>query len=524
MNNELIKIIENLRDKKNEELLNRESPVKLFMDDAFMRLNKIDISKFSKEEIDIVEDYIYFNWIIDPNFKLFFTNDAFYQFLKTGKNAGKTYHVWFYVIYRLLKNPNGHFLVTRKEKQMLKDSTMKSFKQCLGIIRDKTGVDMMPLFQFKESPQDMKYIFKPTGQEIIFKGFKKEDMSQGVDVPFGDWELVWFDELLEFSKKNQLSPKEMMIMIDTLESSMFARKKSIYKTRPRMIFTLNPTVPKHIIFDKFVKPFRGVQHTEEERLKNQKQEVLDMDAFNGEGIYLLDASVFINSNLTDEYKKKIEKRRQLDYELYLNIDLGLDVAYIQDCYGSNSTKLIKIDESNNKYDGFIAGGDWGKGHDTCFNFIGYFYNEFGEIIIDYLDEIYIVGNILDDNTKKKQIINFYIDCIKTYKPKTEQIICAVDNREALLDTELNNQAQRQQLYKMWFEPCHKGRIQDRILQTRSLLANEQFRCLNKTNNNGDNIYDELIGEMQNAYLDDMGNRKGDDHRLDGLDYALEEIL
>ncbi|NLO84803.1 MAG: PBSX family phage terminase large subunit [Clostridiales bacterium] len=111
--------------------------------------------------------------------------------LMGGRGSCKSSFVSLEIILGLLREPTANAIIYRKVADTMRDSV---YAQMIWAL-DKLG--MLPWFQCKVSP--MELIYKPTGQQIIFRGADDPQKSKGIKLKRGYFGFLWFEELTEFS-------------------------------------------------------------------------------------------------------------------------------------------------------------------------------------------------------------------------------------------------------------------------------------------------------------------------------------
>lgn len=117
------------------------------------------------------------------------THDEFW--LMGGRGSCKSTFVSLQIVLGMLQDPEMNAIIYRKVADTLRDSV---YAQMIWAI-EKLG--LLPWWQCKVSP--MELIYKPTGQQIIFRGADDPQKSKGIKLRRGYFGYLWFEELTEFS-------------------------------------------------------------------------------------------------------------------------------------------------------------------------------------------------------------------------------------------------------------------------------------------------------------------------------------
>ena len=116
-----------------------------------------------------------------------------HYWLKGGRGSTKSSFTSIVIILGMMKDSNANAVVLRKVSDKIKDSV---YTQLLWAI-DKLGVTEY----WKIGIQPLKIIYKPTGQEIIFRGSNNQDdyrKIKSIKARKGYFKYVWFEEVDEF--------------------------------------------------------------------------------------------------------------------------------------------------------------------------------------------------------------------------------------------------------------------------------------------------------------------------------------
>ncbi len=117
-----------------------------------------------------------------------------------GRGSTKSSLVGLEIVLLIKQNPKAHALVLRKYGNTLKDSV---FNQILWAI-DALGVAN----EFRATISPMQITYKPTGQTIYFKGLDDPLKVKSVKPRFGYISIIWFEELDQFSGREEIRSVE----------------------------------------------------------------------------------------------------------------------------------------------------------------------------------------------------------------------------------------------------------------------------------------------------------------------------
>ena len=110
--------------------------------------------------------------------------------LKGGRGSTKSSFISLEILLGMMKNPQAHALVLRQTAITLHDSV---YSQLLW------GIETLGASEYWERRKSpLRLIYKPTGQQIIFRGADDPLKIKSVKPPFGYFAYVWFEEFHEF--------------------------------------------------------------------------------------------------------------------------------------------------------------------------------------------------------------------------------------------------------------------------------------------------------------------------------------
>ena len=127
----------------------------------------------------------------DEVYKLINNNSFDFYFLKGGRGSGKSSFISLAIVLGILKNTQANAIVYRKVGSTVGESVFTQVGWAIA------QLGLAKYFKSKTSPY--KYIFNPTGQEIIFKGCDDPVKSKSIKLKNGYFAYCWFEELTEFN-------------------------------------------------------------------------------------------------------------------------------------------------------------------------------------------------------------------------------------------------------------------------------------------------------------------------------------
>jgi phage terminase large subunit len=119
-----------------------------------------------------------------------------HYWLKGGRGSTKSTFVAVCIIYLILLHPEANAVVYKRNENTLRYT---AYAQIL------LAISMMGLTHlFKASLSPMRIVYRPTGQEIVFRGADKADKSRGMTFSQGYAEIIWFEELMQFDNAEEI--------------------------------------------------------------------------------------------------------------------------------------------------------------------------------------------------------------------------------------------------------------------------------------------------------------------------------
>lgn len=119
-----------------------------------------------------------------------------HYWLRGGRGSTKSSFTAIEIILGIMSDPNANAVVLRKVKDTLKESVFEQL--CWAI--DELGVD--DYWQVPEAKLVITY--KPTGQEIRFRGADKPKKIKSMKFSRGYAKFIWYEELDEFTGMEEI--------------------------------------------------------------------------------------------------------------------------------------------------------------------------------------------------------------------------------------------------------------------------------------------------------------------------------
>lgn len=302
-----------------------------------------------------------------------------YYDLYGGRGSTKSSFIGTEIPLGMMQDANNgehtNAVIFRKVGNTLRDSVFEQI--AWGI--DALGVSDL----WTSSTSPMQYIYKPTGQKILFRGLDKAKKTKSVKASKGYFKYLWFEELDEFSGMEEIRMVQQSVLRG---GSKFVVFKSF-----------NPPISMSNWANKYVQEPRNDSLRHKSDYRSVPKEWLGEQFFN-------DA----------EYLKEMNPRAY-EHE-YLGNAVGL---------GTNIFDLVEIreitDEEIRKMQSIYQGQDWGWFPDPkAFVRVGYIPNQQSVYVLDELG-----GCKIRNSDMAQQIIEKgYDDCA---------VYCGVDEEESIID-------------------------------------------------------------------------------------------
>ena len=116
--------------------------------------------------------------------------------LPGGRGSGKSSFVSLEIVDGIMKDPDANGIIFRKVAGTMRESV---FAQIAWAV-DELGVSAL----WRASVSPMVYTYKPTGQQILFRGLDDASKLKSIKARRGRFKYVWFEEFCELNGENQV--------------------------------------------------------------------------------------------------------------------------------------------------------------------------------------------------------------------------------------------------------------------------------------------------------------------------------
>lgn len=124
---------------------------------------------------------VYLPDIIGKGYKEIWNFKGRYRVIKGSRGSKKSKTTALWIIYNMMKYKGANTLVVRKVFRTLKNSCYSDLKWACDRLQVKH------LWEFKTNPMEITY--KPTGQQILFRGF--DDPLKITSISVSNGSLCW---------------------------------------------------------------------------------------------------------------------------------------------------------------------------------------------------------------------------------------------------------------------------------------------------------------------------------------------
>lgn len=305
-------------------------------------------------------------------------NHTYYD-LYGGRGSTKSSVVSVEIVYGMMNDAMEgkltNAVVFRKYAVTLRESV---YEQILWAI---DALEVSCLWEAKVSP--LQFVYKPTGQKIIFRGLDKAKKTKSIKSSKGYFKYLWFEELDEFAGIEEIRTVQQSVIRG---GSKFVVFKSF-----------NPPISRTNWANKYVDESRE-------------------DSYRLHTDYTMIPVEWLGQQFVDDamHLKKTNERAY-NHE-YLGLPVGL---------GTNIFELLEIrsisDDEIKNYQSIYQGQDWGWFPDPkAFIRLAYLPNKEQVILLDELG-----GSKIRNTDMARQIIDKNYDDVR--------IMCGVDEEESILD-------------------------------------------------------------------------------------------
>lgn len=449
-----------------------------------------------------------------------------YRVFAGARNTKKSVDILGYEpIFKLLSNPIRNVLIVRQNDTDNGNSTFPNLIQTI----DSLGLTRF--FQFRSNPREI--IYKPTGQEILFKGFNNPTSQTSLKAKHGLFTDVYFEEGSELKSYDDFRKVDGSIRIGIADMERYG----IGDDCLQLTICMNPWNKSHWIYEVF---FNGRLEDDPNYLETHDfQDFYDPDfslGF-GKGLYLHKSTFRINEFRSPNYDENMALLKEKSPDIYKVEALGCwgnstEATYPEFTDGlviepKDATRMryacyaIGIDFGISDGQGRLLKGDNAKiGSATTMQLVG-LTSDYEKLVC--IDEYYFSNETQFEKKTAPELQKELVSLIRkwqnvTYASHPDLLKGSIPVYVDCADSggfrqSLELEARRQGLMSAVFVGSTKISIQSRVDFIRLLMVWGDFVASSACKN--------LIREMRNARRSDKGDVREDtdDHAINANEYA-----
>ena len=150
-----------------------------------------------------------------------------YYDLYGGRGSTKSSFIGTEIPLGIMDDPTANAIVFRKVANTIGSSVFEQIQW--GI--DELGVHDL----WKSTVNPFKFVYKPTGQVILFKGLDKAKKMKSIKVAHGYFKYLWFEELDEFAGEEEIRSVQQSVMRGGPKFVVFKSFNPSYSVKPKSI-------------------------------------------------------------------------------------------------------------------------------------------------------------------------------------------------------------------------------------------------------------------------------------------------
>lgn len=130
-------------------------------------------------------------------------NHTYYD-LYGGRGSAKSSFISAEIVLGMMGDPEANAVIFRKYAVTIGESVFEQIQWAI----DALGVTN--LWESRTSPY--RFVYKPTGQKIIFRGLDKAKKTKSIKASKGYFKYLWFEELDEFTGPKEIRTVEQSVL------------------------------------------------------------------------------------------------------------------------------------------------------------------------------------------------------------------------------------------------------------------------------------------------------------------------
>ena len=261
-----------------------------------------------------------------------------YYDLYGGRGSTKSSFISVEIVLGMVEDPQANAVVFRKYGVTLRESVFEQIQWAI----DELG--MTDYWTSSVSP--MQYVYKPTGQKIIFRGLDKAKKTKSIKTSRGYFKYLWFEELDEYAGAEEIRTVQQSVLRGGSKFVVFksfnppisrSNWANVYVNEPREDSFRHKSdytsVPVEWLGEQFVSDAEHLKATNE---KAYRHEYLGEPVGLGTNIF----DMLEIREITDEEISRMER-------IYQGQDWGWypdPKAFIRAAYNHNTETIYLLDE------------------------------------------------------------------------------------------------------------------------------------------------------------------------------------
>lgn len=240
-------------------------------------------------------------------------NEYTYYDMYGGRGSTKSSFISYMIVEGILQDPTANAIVFRKRANTIGTSVFEQIQWAI----DEIGVED----DFKATVSPYRFVYKPTGQTILFKGLDEAKKIKSIKLARGYLKYLWFEELDEFHGDEEIRNVQQSVLRGG---------------------------PKYFVFKSFNPPISRVNWANEYVLKPKK------DAYRHQSCYLDVPEEWLG----EQFINDAEDLKEHNFRAYQHEYLGIPVGTGGEVFDNIETREI-TDEEVESFDRIYMGIDWG---------------------------------------------------------------------------------------------------------------------------------------------------------------------
>lgn len=261
-----------------------------------------------------------------------------YYDLYGGRGSTKSSFISAEIVLGMIKDSQANAVIFRKYGVTLRESVYEQIQWAID------ALELSHLWEAKVSP--LQFVYKPTGQKIIFRGLDKAKKTKSIKAAQGYFKYLWFEELDEFVGPEEIRTVQQSVLRGGSKFVVFksfnppisrSNWANVYVSEPREDSLRHKsdytTVPVEWLGQQFLDDAEHLKATNE---RAYKHEYLGEPVGTGGQVF-----EFLEIRaITDEELSQFDR-------IYQGVDFGWfpdPVAFIRCHFNHNQEKIYIMDE------------------------------------------------------------------------------------------------------------------------------------------------------------------------------------